>query len=83
MKGKDNFCTRYRRVLSANFKESPEWNTILSSAPGTLFNIERINLTTSYNAYFGVLRMILALVDDDKATIENTSNSIIHNIRLP
>jgi hypothetical protein len=69
--------------LSANYMDSPEWQTVLNATEKTLFNIERVNLTPDFNSYFGGLRMIIALVDDDSSTIEETSKAIIHNIRLP
>jgi hypothetical protein len=69
--------------LSANYMDSPEWQTILNAPEKTLFNIERLNLTPNFKNYFGGLRMIIALVDDNSASIEETSMAIIHNIRLP
>lgn len=69
--------------LSANFTDSPEWQTILKSPENTLFNFERVNLTNSYKNYFGGLRMVIAFTDDNISTIEETSKAIIHNIRLP
>ncbi len=69
--------------LSANFTDSPEWQTILQSPQNTLFNFERVNLTSSYKNYFGGLRMVIAFADDNISTIEDTSKAIIHNIRLP
>jgi hypothetical protein len=77
------FALDVDEFLSANFKDSPEWNTILNSPEKTIINIHRINLTPNFDKYFADLRMVCALVDDGKSTIENTSKSIIHNIRLP
>jgi len=69
--------------LSANYMDSPEWQTILNSKEKTIFNIERVNLTPNFKSYFGGLRMIIAFVDDNIASIEETSKAIIHNIRIP
>lgn len=70
-------------IFTANFSDSPEWNTILNAKEGTILLFDRINLTPDFENYFGSLKMVLGLVDDGISCIENTSNAIIHNIRLP
>ncbi len=71
--------------LSANYMESPEWQSLISMPPGNLGMIERVNISpeTMNLNYFAPLQMIVALMDDNSASIENTSQSNIHNIRLP
>ncbi len=70
-------------IFSANFLDSCEWETILNLDPGTMILMDRINLDPEQDNYFGKLKMVFGLVDDGFSTIEDTSQAIIHNIRLP
>lgn len=70
-------------VFTANFQDSPEWLTIQGLKEGTVILFDRININAEQDKYFGKLKMVIGLVDDGISTIENTSQLIIHNIRLP
>jgi hypothetical protein len=70
-------------IFTSNFMNSPEWDTILKLDKGTLILMDRINITSEQDKYFGKLKMVLGFVDDGISSIENTSQAIIHNIRLP
>ena len=69
--------------LSANYMDSPEWNTILNATVGTVFIIKRTNISPDFKNTFGGTKLVFAIVDDNVASIEGTSTAIIHNIRLP
>jgi hypothetical protein len=70
-------------IFTANFQDSPEWLTIQELKEGTVILFDRININAEQDKYFGKLKMVFGLVDDGVSTIESTSQSIIHNIRLP
>jgi glycosyltransferase involved in cell wall biosynthesis len=70
-------------IFTANLFDSPEWNTMFSAKPGTVFFFDRINLTPSLDEYFRPLKMVFGFVDDGIASMDNTSKAIIHNIRIP
>jgi len=70
-------------IFTANFEESPEWQTIQKLKEGTVILFDRINITADQDKYFGKLKMVIGLVDDGISSIESTSQAIIHNIRLP
>lgn len=70
-------------IFTANFHDSPEWLTIQELKEGTVILFDRININAEQDKYFGKLKMVFGLVDDGVSTIENTSQLIIHNIRLP
>ena len=70
-------------ILTANFQESPEWQTIQKLKEGTIILFDRINITAEQDKFFGKLKMVIGFVDDGISSIENTSQAIIHNIRLP
>lgn len=70
-------------IFTANFQDSPEWETIHKLNEGTVILFDRININAEQDKYFGKLKMVFGLVDDGISTIESTSQAIIHNIRLP
>jgi len=70
-------------IFSANYMDSPEWDTIKNAPEGSVLMFDRINLTPDYDRHFGSLKMSLGFVDDGVTTIESTTKAILHNIRLP
>ncbi len=39
-------------VLSANFMDNPEWQSVLNSPSGTVLQIQRVNLTSEVHTYW-------------------------------
>ncbi|MBS1685081.1 MAG: glycosyltransferase family 2 protein [Bacteroidetes bacterium] len=69
--------------LAADYAGSDDWQRVLEAAPGTIIQMERVNIAPGFKQYFNPINMVLGLMDDNVATIETTSKANIHNIRVP
>ena len=66
-------------VLSANFMDSPEWERVLSSPPGTVMAFDWVNLLPGCRAYWRRLRRRLGFMDDGSPFV----GTKFHSQRIP
>jgi hypothetical protein len=74
-------CLDADEFLTSNFINSPEWNTLVNSSPGTLFRFQWVNIHPNMNSYWlGYKGGIFAFMDDGVSKYVTRS---IHGPRLP
>jgi glycosyltransferase involved in cell wall biosynthesis len=68
-------------ILTGNFSEFPEWQTLLEALPGTLIEFEWINILPGFTSYWSPKNWYypLGFMDDGSDHIGN----IIHSPRVP
>jgi glycosyltransferase involved in cell wall biosynthesis len=67
-------------ILTPNFQSSPEWQTILSSSPGTVIRFQRANLRPDMRHYWTLSFDFPFGFNDDGST---HAGSNIHSTRVP
>ena len=68
-------------ILSANFQDSAEWETIQNAAPGIFFKAQCINIYPSIDHYFSPkMDFLIGFVDDNQSNFYGPS---LHGWRLP
>lgn len=67
-------------MFTANFKDSPEWNNILTANPGTIFKFQFVNIHPDLQSYWSPQwNFALGFMDDGSV---HTGNKI-HSTRIP
>ncbi|BDA69826.1 hypothetical protein CAL7716_039920 [Calothrix sp. PCC 7716] len=68
-------------MLTGNFQESPEWQTVLNASPGTLIEFEWVNILPGFTSYWSPTNWYypLGFMDDGSTH----SGNIIHSPRVP
>lgn len=70
-------------MLTANFMEHPEWNTVLNSPPGTIIEFQWVNILPGFDSYWSPVNANffypLGFIDDGSEHIGNK----IHSPRIP
>jgi hypothetical protein len=67
-------------LLSANFRDSPEWGAVLTAQPGTVIRIDRLGLHPDGVRYWvDIADMPIGFVDDGSPF----TGTIIHTTRIP
>lgn len=66
-------------MLTANFKESPEWNNIVSADPGTVINFQLVNICPNLQSYWIPEWHKLGFMDDES----EYQAAKIHTTRIP
>jgi hypothetical protein len=67
-------------IFTANFKDSPEWNNILTANPGTIFKFQLVNIHPDLQSYWSPQwNFALGFMDDGSVHIGDK----IHSTRIP
>jgi Glycosyl transferase family 2 len=68
-------------MLTANFMENPEWQTVLTASPGTIIEFEWVNILPDFSSYWSPKNWFypLGFMDDGS----EHSGLAIHSPRIP